>query len=406
MTTMTQGQAITLTSQWFEYTGGPPSDVATLTITVSSPDGTTIYLAPTADGIGHSSVGNYYYVWDPGTPPPVGSVLVSWTGTDSSGQPISAAETVTVLAASPTPSGALTPTSEGALSLLDDRLFISRYATQQVGFTAVVNGQPADVDSDAVTCYMSNADTGVQIFQRSADHLGTGIYGVTLSGVDTAPVAPYDLLFNYRMNGIADMSVVPIQVGPAYPAYDSLNSDCRAIVERVWFRFADNFDSALGGPYLQTLLQTHFTRNRIAQLSRVAVDRLNTISQPHMTYTLDDPNAPFPTAQWGGLLAQATYVEVIKHLIRSYVEQPQVNLSSAISRLDRRDYMPRWMDLLQIEQKDLNDMLETFKIENMGLGNSAVLVAGGAYGSQFGPTVSGPLGVAAARGYFPTRFYG
>jgi hypothetical protein len=290
--------------------------------------------------------------------------------------------------------------------VLDDRLYISRYSTLQVGFTAMINGVPGDVDGNAVTCYMVNAETGVQLFQRAAARVNTGVYGISLSGVDTSNIGSFDLQFLYTVGSVQDLNVVPVQVGPASPAYDVLDPGTRAIVENVWQRFADLFDSQLGGPYLQTLLQTKFNRNRLAQLMRIGVGRLNTIAQPHNSYTLDDADQPFPVAKWGPLLEQMTYVEVIKHLVRSYVEQPQVNLSSAVSRLDRRDYMQRWQEVLQMEQQDLDLMIDTFKIDNMGLGSStAVLISGGAYGN-FGPTVSyGGAGQAAARGYFPARFY-
>jgi hypothetical protein len=401
MTTMTRGQAITLTSEWFEYDGGPEQDLATLHITITSTDGGTVYLPSTAADIAHPALGNYAYTWAPDPPPPPGDLLVTWVGADSAGHPVQASEQITVVG---TPTGEPTPT--GYPPLLDDRIYISRYATQQVGFTAVVGGTPTDADGNTVNCVMLDANTGLTVLTRAADHFGTGIYGITLSGLDSQTMGVYDLHFTYAIGGVDDLNVVAIQIGPSYPAYDALDLTYRALVEHVWFRFADLFDSPLGGPFLQTMLQSHFTRNRLAQLMQVGVGRMNTIAQPHQTYTLDDADNPFPVAQWGALLEQMTYIEVVKHLIRSYVEQPQVNLSSAVSRLERRDYMQRWQDVLQFEMADLDRMIDTFKIANMGLGQSAVLISGGAYGN-WGPTVAyGGAGMAAARGYFPARFYG
>lgn len=400
MTTMTRGSALTVTSQWTAFSGGPNNDLATLSLTITSVDGVVVYLPGTSTGFAHPATGVYSYTWAPDTPPPPGQILVTWVGTTTANAPVSSSELVTVVGA---PTGSPTPT--GIEALLDDRLYVSRYSTQQVGFTAVVGGIPTDVDGDAVSCQMVDASTGVVVLSRSADHIDTGVYGVTLSGVDSAVIGIYDLRFTYTLSGTQDLNVVAIQVGPAYPAYDALDPVYRQMVENVWQRFGDLFDSPLGGPYLQTQLQAKFNRNRLAQLARVGVGRLNTIAQPHQTYTLDDANNPFPVVKWGPLLEQMTYVEVIKHLIRSYVEQPQVNLSASVSRLDRRDYMSRWQEVLAVEMADLNRMIDNFKIANMGLGQSAVLISGGAYGN-FGPAVSyGGAGQAAARGYFPIRFY-
>jgi hypothetical protein len=188
------------------------------------------------------------------------------------------------------------------------------------------------------------------------------------------------------------------------PDYDALAPGMKQIVDSVWIRMADMFDNPVGGPNIQTYFQEHFGRGRIAQLLRIAMGRLNTMSQPYMEYTLDDGQggASFPIAQWGPLLETATWIEVCKHLVRSYAEQPLYMGSNQISRLDRRDYMQRWQAIADNEEKMFKGQLDVFKISNMTLGRPQVLVSGGVYG-RYGPTRI--AGSVAARPRYFTRFY-
>lgn len=284
---------------------------------------------------------------------------------------------------------------------LADRRYLSRYSTEQVGATLYVGGQPTDADG-AVQARLYDPRDDHTVGQRAATHFGPGQYGITTSGLETQTPGPLDLALTYQLGGVGQLTVVYLEVGPSAPAYDGLPPGWRAVVDSVWSRFADLYDSPFGGPFLQTPAQTSFGRGRLASLLRVAVGRLNTVAQPQTTYSVD---GDFPFAQWGPLAEQALYVEMVRHLIRSYVEQPEVQLGSSVSRLDRRDYMQRWQEVLADAQADLKAQLDGFKIAMLGLGNSRVLVSGGAYG-RLGANPYLPSGTAAARGYFPGRFFG
>jgi hypothetical protein len=281
------------------------------------------------------------------------------------------------------------------------RVYVSRYASQPVGFTLYVGGVPADPDGQSVTATIMVSGTGEEVSTRAATRFDVGQYGLALTGVDTQVPGDYDVRFDYAVAGQADLNVVYLTVGPAAPAYDVLSPGWKGVVEGVWARFADLYDSPFGGPHLQTYLQTRFGRDRLAQLLRVAVGTLNTVSQPRTSYSI---SADFPFDAWGPLVEQALYVEVVKHLIRSYVEQPDVQLTSNVSRFDRRDYMQRWQAVLEMEQATLAEQMDNFRMANLGLGAVSVLVSGGAYG-RWGPTALGAGGSsAAARGYFPGRW--
>lgn len=264
---------------------------------------------------------------------------------------------------------------------LSDRLWINQYDPAVLGMNVYVRGQIGDPDANLVQVTMLDEKTGVPVFtNRAANRADVGAYEIQLTSEETEVVGPFTLTWTYALSGTTESSEIAVQVGQFSPEYAALSDDMKGIVEQGWNRFEDLFDSPLGGPNLQVYAQSHFNRGRIAQLLRFAVGRLNTAAQPYQTYTLDgDGGAAFPIGAWGALLEQALYVEILKHLRRSYVEQPLLQ-GGEVTRHDRRDYMDRWSQVLQDEQAQLKEQLDVFKIRAMGLGRPAVLVSGGAYG--------------------------
>lgn len=285
-----------------------------------------------------------------------------------------------------------------------DRQYISQNATDIVGLAISIAGAPGDADGNIVQITMFAENTNTQVFQREATRQSTGLYETQLVPAESATPGPVTFVWEYDLSAVPQEYRTYAYIGESAPAYDALSPTMKDVVDNVWIRFADLFDSPDGGPNLQTYFQSNYSRGRVAQLLRVAVGLLNTTAQPHQTYTLDDGQGGglFPVDQWGSLLESALYVECIKHLRRSYVEQPAVVGASGITRLDRRDYLDRWSMVLRDEQATLKSQLDNFKIANMGLGRPKVLVSGGVFG-RFGPTrVAGSI---AARPRYWTRFY-
>lgn len=288
------------------------------------------------------------------------------------------------------------------MAMVEEAQYISQYATDVLGLTIYASGTLTDPDDYEVTTTFVNEDTQATVFSRPAERIATGDYRTQLVAQESAQPGNYRVHWSWAIDGVAQLYDTFATIGTASQAYDGLAPAMKEVVDQVWIRFADLFDSPAGGPHLATYFQSHFGRGRVAQLLRVAVGRLNSISQPYQTYTIDgDGGAAFPVTSWGPLLEQALYVEVIKHLRRGYVEQPLLTGGDA-PRLDRRDYLDRWGLILDDEEADLKGRLNVFKIANMGLGRPSVLVSGGVYG-RYAPTRY--AGSAAARGRFWSRMY-
>lgn len=283
--------------------------------------------------------------------------------------------------------------------MLPDRTWINQYDPAVLGLHVYVRGQVGDPDANLVKATLTNETTGSAVVtDRPATRVEEGAYEVQFSSEETAETGGFKLVWSYTVDGQAETYPVFLTIGEFSPDYAALSDGMKALVETTWNRFEDLFDSPLGGPNLQVYFQSHFSRGRMAQLLRIAVGRLNTAAQPFQGYTLDgDGGAAFPLHTWGALLEQALYVETIKHLRRSYLEQPLL-MGGQVTRHDRRDYFDRWGQLLQEEQDLLKQQLDVFKIRSMGLGKPAVLVSGGAYGRM-----PSPVPYMAARGR--PRFY-
>lgn len=284
----------------------------------------------------------------------------------------------------------------------NDRQYVSQYAVDVVGLRLLQNQVPVDADGD-VTVGMVSEDSGSEVFARTATRNGVGDYSMTFNSAEVSVPGAYTLAWSYVLTGSPEYYESGIEVGPAAPSYDNLAAPMKDLVDGVMIRIADTIDSPGGGPNLLTYVQSKFGRGRVAELMRIALGRLNTIAQPFSTFTVDgDGGAQFPYLQWGPLLEALTWIETLKHLIRSYNEQPMFQGSGNISRLDRRDYVQRWRDSLMEEEQAAKSQLDVFKIAQMGLGRPAVLISGGTYG-RYGPTRM--AGSVAARPRYYTRWY-
>lgn len=98
MTEVIAGQTVALLSQWYEYEGGPLTDLdATPTITITNVATSAVAVATTATGVTHPGLGTYGYSWTPAADLTPGPYLAQWAGLKTAA-PVSASEIVTVTA--------------------------------------------------------------------------------------------------------------------------------------------------------------------------------------------------------------------------------------------------------------------------------------------------------------------
>jgi hypothetical protein len=291
-----------------------------------------------------------------------------------------------------------------------ERQYVSQYSMPPLQLQIYIGGVPGAPDGGTVGAQLllQNGDgTVTPVSSYSAAAVGAGQYQVIPSSSDTSQPSEASLIWSYTISSVPQQYASYITIGPANQAYDTLPPQMQDMIELIWVRFADITDSPAGGPNIiaTPYFQAHWSRGRVAQLMTVALSKINGLSQPWSNYSSGAPGSqgpPFPLQLWGGLLGQYTYVECVKHLIRSYTEQPAVQGPGSITRLDRRDYTDRWRLVLRDEEAELKSLIDMFKIRHMGLGNPRVLVSGGTYG-RYAPTRI--AGSVAARPRMWARWY-
>lgn len=291
---------------------------------------------------------------------------------------------------------------------------ISRYGIDQIGIR--IGGASGPVNADVNTVHLdiyqeTNFDdgdpTGPLIITANEgvdiDHPEIGLYTYTVTPPVTNVVCLLKAIWTYKVGGTDLTYAEYFQIRDPLPTFDGFNDAEKGAVKMINNLFADAYDSTTGGPHLIEEFQTKFNDERIAQLLNWSVQKMNMKKQPITNWVLSSPGqaSTFPPNYWG-LLIMGGYIEVLRHLIRSYVEQPDIR-NADVAYLDRRDYLDRWLTVVKEEEKELDAMLTLVKRKLMGLGSTSMLVSGGMFGGSGagGLFVAGQY-AAATRAF---RFY-
>ena len=120
-------------------------------------------------------------------------------------------------------------------------------------------------------------------------------------------------------------------------------------LDLAWLKVEDGFDSLPGGPYLYDISRKNFSQQKSSLLFPFALERINYTfpNPPSPTFTLTD----FPWKDHHTMMGQAMTLEIIHHLIRSYVEIPVPTGSGNITLLDRTTYQDRWREIYSAEEE-------------------------------------------------------
>lgn len=227
--------------------------------------------------------------------------------------------------------------------------------------------------------------------QGNIEEDGTGTYNFQ----GTTQVGHYTGMATFRTESGKKSS--PCDFETIDPFLETEPSSSWLIANDAWEKFEDLFDSEEGGPWLRDMTLSVFNKTKMENFIDDALIVIN-FQNPETSFTLSEfvsETAPIAKTTNAPILTQAIVLQIIRHLMRSYVEQPNP-VGSQISWHDRRDYLQRWKEVYAIEQEVFKQMLALWKRQFLGLGSTRTLVS-----SKAGRLIPAPMRTRnVGRGYW------
>lgn len=187
--------------------------------------------------------------------------------------------------------------------------------------------------------------------------------GAGLTSLTKSVLVDYEVYDPFQQTGVS----------PADPA-----------IQQAWKKLQGNFDSEVGGPWLKDVaIATRFDQSTLRD--PLLPEVLMAINQQMPFTDYDENGFPWISGDATALAAQGLMIAGIRHLIRSYTEQPNI-VNSPVAFQDRRDYQARWMQTLQAEQAQFDKWLKQWKLRAYDLSHASILL-----GSKAGRMLPAPM---------------
>lgn len=149
-------------------------------------------------------------------------------------------------------------------------------------------------------------------------------------------------------------------------------SDTEVVGMLVWHKLEDCFDAEDEGPWLKDMTLNYFNESKMSSFINEALFALNQLNPP-TTVTLTNFSLNGVASMDAPLLAQGTFLVVLRHLMRSYTEQP-LPQGAQIVYEERRDYPQRWKLIYDIEKEAYTEWAKLWKRQFLQLGHAKGLV--------------------------------
>lgn len=180
-----------------------------------------------------------------------------------------------------------------------------------------------------------------------------------------------------------------------FDPFEVVDTPIRIIADGVWTKLEDCFDAENEGPWVQDMTLHFFREEKMEKFINDALFDINYQNPPTNVGISSFVNNDNTVTANYPLLVQAIFVQVLRHIMRSYVEQP-LPTGAQIAYQDRRDYLQRWQSMYELELQQYMRWLALWKRGFLQLGHSRLLVA-----AKAGRLIPAPMRArSVGRGYW------
>jgi hypothetical protein len=187
-----------------------------------------------------------------------------------------------------------------------------------------------------------------------------------------------------------------------FDPFEVVDGPTRIVADGVWTKLEDCFDAEEEGPWLQDMTLNYFREEKMEKFINDALFDINYQNPPTglridsfvSSVTGSNPTTYVVTDNYP-LLVQGVFIQVLRHLMRSYVEQPAPT-GAQIAWQDRRDYLQRWREVFDLEKQQYDRWVALYKRGFLQLGHSKLLVS-----AKAGRLIPAPMRArSVGRGYW------
>jgi len=180
-----------------------------------------------------------------------------------------------------------------------------------------------------------------------------------------------------------------------FDPFEVVDTATRIVADGVWTKLEDCFDAENEGPWVQDMTLNYFREEKMEKFINDALFDINYQNPPTGLTISDFVNTDNTVTSNYPLLVQGVFIQVLRHLMRSYVEQPMPT-GVQVAWQDRRDYLQRWREVFDLEKEQYDRWVALYKRGFLQLGHSKLLVA-----AKAGRLIPAPMRArSVGRGYW------
>lgn len=267
------------------------------------------------------------------------------------------------------------------------------YSYEDLGSVTFTIQLPADrADDDASDNkknkeYISPAEKVVLDGEILEDGTGVLIYDDTTRLGHHIAVATFEII-----DGTTKSTRVDFEV---FDPFEIVDTPIRVVADGVWTKLEDCFDAENEGPWVQDMTLHFFREEKMEKFIADALFDINYQNPPTALAINSFVNVDNTVTDNYPLLVQGIFIQVLRHIMRSYVEQPMPT-GAQVAFQDRRDYLQRWESMYELEMQQYMRWVALYKRGFLQLGHSRLLVS-----AKAGRLIPAPMRArSVGRGYW------